>query len=210
MFTRALPQTIVQRLVCGVVAATLHLFAGFELATSLTDPATLEQPPGAARPSALRVTGFYSERSVNSLQPATLTRLVDVVSAIAIVVHPPSLPDIEPLAADSFAKSRDLTTVEDVHLAGRLQGLYEGQIKSRLARLLEDAKVQRPLEAGSCIVHVVQDEHGKVVDVMSDECEVSDDWREEIGRTIYRSSPLPLPPAGLAMGSYLTLDLSSI
>jgi TonB C terminal len=111
--------------------------------------------------------------------------------------------------ADSFETSRELTTTDDVVEAQRLQKVYVGQISARLRRVLEELRAT-PSAPAACLVNVVQDERGGVLDVLMDQCEADQTWREMVSRAIRQSSPLPLPPQGLAMGSYLMLDVSNV
>lgn len=141
---------------------------------------------------------------------ATFSAVNIVHSLSAIVVPLPQLPNIDPIAADSFERAREITSSEDVQTAQRLQGLYVGQIKARLLRLLEGPRDSYAAPNEHCVMYVVQNERGQVLDVVSDECEGDAAWRQDVENVIRRASPLPLPPEGLAMGSYLTLDLSTL
>jgi hypothetical protein len=60
--------------------------------------------------------------------------------------------------------------------------------------------------ADPCVVHVVQNENGDVIEVDTQECKRSASARETLANAIRAASPLPPPPQGLAMGSYLTID----
>jgi hypothetical protein len=98
----------------------------------------------------------------------------------------------------------------DAAEAERLQGIYRGQLLARVARLLEVHGGVPHAETGQCVVNVVQNERGNVLDVMMDLCALSQEEQAVIASAIRSASPLPLPPAGLASGSYLSLDLSGI
>lgn len=171
-----------------------------------TDAAT-EQLRSERR--AMLVTAFPSEETSSAPQFAMLSA-ADLGPPTAIVLLPPQLPNIQPIASDSFERASEMTTSDDIKNAERLQGLYVGQIKARVHRLLEGIRVGSSVSGGKCVVYIVQNERGQVLDVMSDECERDAYWRREIENAIRRASPLPLPPEGLAMGSYLTLDLSTL
>lgn len=166
-----------------------------------------EQP--RPRRGAMLVTAFISEEASSAPRSAMLSA-VDLTLPTAIVLPPPQLPDIHPVASDSFERARDMATSDDVKKAQHLQGLYVGQIKARLLRLLEGMRDSSSTPTSNCVVYVVQNERGQVLDVMSDECGSDTQWRRKIENAIRRASPLPLPPEGLAMGSYLTLDLSTL
>jgi hypothetical protein len=139
------------------------------------------------------------ESSIAGLISPTL----DVTSAAKIEAR---APNITPLLADSFEPSRELTTTDDVVEAQRLQKVYVGQISARLRRVLEELRTTSSFPS-TCLVNVVQDERGSVLDVLTDQC-TDGAWQDTVTRAIRQASPLPLPPQGLAMGSYLTLDLS--
>lgn len=130
----------------------------------------------------------------------------------AITLPIPELPRIEAVAADSFEKGDALESVEDVAEAERLQGIYVKQINDRIARILQLS--QSPAGSGErerrCIVHIVQNEGGDVLDVDADKCELEVRSRQRLVNAIRAASPLPSPPDGLAMGSYLTIDVSAL
>jgi hypothetical protein len=134
-----------------------------------------------------------------------------LTSAHTIKLPIPLLTEIDPVAADSFDKSRQAENLGDVETIARLQGIYVTQINARLARVLEMAGVERNAEsAARCVVHVIQDERGEILDIDMDECEREDGDRQRLMSAIRAASPLPFPPDGLAMGSYITLDASSL
>jgi hypothetical protein len=125
----------------------------------------------------------------------------------SILVPPP--PRIEPLASDSFEQVRFISTAIEAAEVERLQNIYRSQLFARLARMLESRDLSTDV-LRDCSVNVVQDERGRVLDVLTELCALGT-AREEIVRQVIRgASPLPLPPAGLAAGSYLTLDLSQL
>jgi hypothetical protein len=200
------------RIVCAALVSALHAGALMQLDTTALAPvqAFIEQP--ILKNRALLVTAFISEEQARSAPRFVALTAADIVPAATAIVLPlPQLPDIEPVTADSFERSRAIADSEDVAKVERLQGLYVGQIKARLARLLESVRnFDIAQTAASCVVHVVQNERGQVLDVMSDECEADAQWRRNVEGAIRQASPLPLPPEGLAMGSYLTLDLSTL
>lgn len=158
----------------------------------------------------MRVTALISDNTVAPVGLVPLSQEDIVATSAALVASLPKLLAIAPLLSDSFELAREISSPEDLQAAGHLQGIYIGQIKARLLRLFENARSGEASSAGACIVHIVQNEQGAVLDVVSDECERNDEYRSEIDRAIRRASPLPIPPEGLAMGSYLTLDLSTL
>lgn len=199
------------RIVCAALVTALHAGAVMQLGSAILAPAQIisEQPMPKHR--ALLVTTFVSEEQARSAPRFAALTAADILQAPTAIVLPlPRLPDIRPVAAGSFERSREIADSEDVAKAERLQGLYVGQIKARLLRLLEARGFALPDTAAHCVMYVVQNERGQVLDVMSDECSGDAQWRRDVETAIRRASPLPLPPEGLAMGSYLTLDLSTV
>jgi hypothetical protein len=198
------------RIACGAFVAALHAGMLMQFGTALLTPARViaEQQPSKHRD--LLVTGFISEEQARSAPRFVALIAADMEPPTAIVLPLPELPLVRPLAADSFERSREIADSDDVAKAERLQGVYVGQIKARLLRLLEARGSARADSAPQCVMYVVQNERGHVLDVMSDECAGDAQWRREVETAIRGASPLPLPPEGLAMGSYLTLDLSSL
>lgn len=205
-----MPQS--NRVACAALVTALHASALIQLSSAVLTPSQtmIEQPMPEHR--ALLVTAFISEEQARSAPRFAMLTAADVLStATAIVLPLPQLPDISPVAADSFDRSREIGDSEDIAKAERLQKLYVGQIKARLLRLLESVHDFGPEHtAASCVVYVVQNERGQVLDIMSDECGADMQWRRDVESAIRGASPLPLPPEGLAMGSYLTLDLSTL
>lgn len=181
-------------------AAILTLVLHDTLLTERTTSITSGQP--------LIATVFLFDKSAASSDvtewPAPTLSSVDTIK-----ITPPKPTEIEPVAADSFEKSRQAQSLGDIETIARLQGIYVTQINARVARVLEMAGAgHQAAPAGRCVVHVIQDEHGGVLDVDMDECEREDGERQRLASAIRAASPLPLPPDGLALGSYLTLDAS--
>ncbi|MGH8239231.1 MAG: hypothetical protein ACREXP_19735 [Steroidobacteraceae bacterium] len=156
----------------------------------------------------LIVTGFYFENTQRSLNIGSNLIGFGLADPNAIRVPLPELPNVDAVAADSFERSRNVASVDDLRGAERLQGVYVGQIKARVMRLLEASTFASFATSMPCVIHIVQNERGEVFDVQTDECAADAAWRDGIASAIRQASPLPIPPAGLAMGSYLTLDLS--
>jgi anti-sigma factor ChrR (cupin superfamily) len=126
----------------------------------------------------------------------------------AITVPPPELPEIEAVATGAFEKAEQPQDGADVEELERLQGRYVQQINARLGRVLRDYWPDRP-ELSQCTARVIQDEFGRVLDVDLHDCAADDAAHAMLTRVIRAAGPLPRPPEGLAMASYLTLDLSS-
>lgn len=168
-----------------------------------------------------------SARAVAAVVPPVMTAFLDLTSAtsaidavpkplhptlaeplLAVEEAPPPELDIEPIASDSFDDAKPIETAADAARIQELQGIYARQIDARLLRLLEVYGV--PEFASTCSLKVMQDEQGRVAEVDFAECAVNDEDRQRLRRAILAASPLPRPPAGLAMGSYLTLDISPL
>lgn len=134
-----------------------------------------------------------------------------LVSLDAIEIKPFALAELEPVAADSFERPRQAQNIEDIDAIASMQGVYVTQINARVARVLEMTGAgHRQEPAVRCVVHVIQDKRGVVLDVDMDECMRDDGERQRLASAIRAASPLPPPPDGLAMGSYLTLDVTSL
>lgn len=128
-----------------------------------------------------------------------------------IVLPIPELPEIEALAADSFEKADLIASAEDLAAVEQLQGIYVRQITDRITRLLQMAKHGGEASPNHrCIVHVIQNQAGDVLDVDMEECEREPGARDRLANAIRAASPLPPPPEGLAMGSYLTIDAAAL
>lgn len=202
--------SITQQLSCGVLAATIHVGMLSCLQAAAVQRATETAERLGREVAPLLVTTFVAENGGPAFRVAGIATPDIATVHTAIVLPFPELPSIDPVAADSFERPREMSSSEDLLTAQRLQGLYVGQIKARLLRLLETVGSVRTNSQSRCLVHVVQDERGQVLDVVSDECEGDAEWQREIHSVIRMASPLPIPPQGLAMGSYLTIDLSAL
>jgi hypothetical protein len=202
--------SIAQRVWCGVLTAAVHAGLLWCLQDATLERATATQDQLLRRVAPLLVTAFVTESRGREFRLVDLPASDLLMPRRAIVLSLPDLPSIDAVAVDSFEPPREMSSSEDVQSAQRLQGLYVGQIKARLLRLLESVGIARTVSQSRCLVHVVQDERGEVLDVISDECDGDAEWQTSIDRVIRQASPLPTPPQGLAMGSYLTLDLSDL
>lgn len=141
----------------------------------------------------------YRERLMPRFQPLN-----------SITVPIPPLPAVEAIAADSFEQGRQIENLDDLKTVEHLQGIYSRQITERVARVLEMADDHATSSKAHCIVYVIQDEMGGVIDLDMNDCQRDPQELQRLAAAIRRASPLPLPPAGLAMGSYIKLDASSM
>lgn len=87
---------------------------------------------------------------------------------IALPLPPP--PVISAMGADSFELAHEAQTSSEAEDVERLQGVYQGQIRGRLSRVLEMAVAQSAGTSGHCEARVIQNERGDVMDVDLDAC----------------------------------------
>lgn len=195
------------RMFAAAASAALHLTAMAALAMSLSAvaPSRIDEHRAARLP--LIATAFLFDEPAPELA-FTVASQSPVQSEIAISAERVPLPPITPVAMDSFDASVEATDVGDVEELARLQGLYVRQVNARFERILEEEWPAHHVGV-PCQLRVAQDEWGNVQQVNFDTCELPAEHQRILERVIRRSSPLPRPPAGLAMGSYLTLDMTA-
>ncbi|MGE0581952.1 MAG: hypothetical protein AB7P31_07490 [Steroidobacteraceae bacterium] len=191
---------------CAALAAlALHGAILFALLAPLTRVRSRDDPQAAVLPLIASVLIAPAEASAAGVPAPILPELPAPARAITL----PRLPPLatEALVADAFEAARAAQSAAEAAQFERLQGVYLGQIRGRLARVLEMAAPALP-ERGPCAVQVIQNERGDVLDVDTSACTGSAARRTRLAQAMQRASPLPPPPAGLAPGSSLTLDLS--
>jgi hypothetical protein len=153
------------------------------------------------------VASFYDAGLVPP-DTSTLAASVSVESPLrAIELGPP--PDLDAIASDSAGVARQTRSPADYEELARLQGMYRGQLFARLRRVLYELG---PLEEGKdvpCTLNVIQRPDGSVVDVLTDLCAYSPRSLTLLRKAVAAASPLPLPPPGLATGTFLTVDISA-
>lgn len=199
--------------------ASARKVAAFLVSTAM-HAAFLASVMGSAAQAPLDATPRHRDRPLTAslffLQEPRAVHIDSYAAASAIdlqtIILPiPELPEIEALAADSFEKADLIASAEDLAAVEQLQGIYVRQITDRITRLLQMAT--HAGETGSshpCIVHVIQNEAGDVLDVDMEECKREPSARDRLANAIRAASPLPPPPEGLAMGSYLTIDAAAL
>jgi hypothetical protein len=196
------------RVFAAAASAGIHLVAIAALAMSLSAVAPLRLDEHRSTGLPLIATAFLIEEPTPELAftvaPKSSTQPDDAIAAERV-----PLPPITPVAVDSFETSQEATDIGDAEEIARLQGLYVRQINARFERILEEEWPAHHVGV-PCRVRVAQDEVGYVQLITFDACELPAGQQRVLERVIRRSSPLPRPPAGLAMGSYLTLDLSAL
>jgi hypothetical protein len=200
--------SLVQRGACLAIVALMH--GMFLWAVVATDAGIDERPTRqTVKAGALALRVVFVEAGPANKRSPIVGLLSPTLEAMTATHIETTAPDITPLLADSFEPSRELMTADDAIEAQRLQKVYVGQISARLRRVLEDFRATSPAPE-ACLVNVVQDDRGTVLDVLMDQCQGDVAWLDTVSRVIRQASPLPLPPQGLAMGSYLTLDVSNV
>ncbi len=193
------------RAVSSVTALALHVIVLIAVTGAIRVEVTRDIPPvgvqliGSSDPLVATVIESAVPDSEMPLQlPAT--------QSIDLPVLPP--PQLDPIAADSFEAGQEADWASADEFA-RLQGLYLGQVQGRIHRALQTFAASLAMPS-RCTARVIQDERGRVLDVDLTECALDDEPRALLRAAIQRASPLPRPPHGLAMGSYLTLDLTNL
>lgn len=191
----------------GAVSVALHVgLIALLLAPPPHVPDSFDEPHPGSLPLIALVSLTEPSAPAAGAPVSLLLDIPDLQAAIEL----PALPPIEVAAvvADAFESTREVESGGDGAEIERLQGVYLGQIRGRLSRVLEMALANLSNAGGSCEAHVIQNERGEVLDVDLEAC-TFDAWRKTLlASAIRRASPLPSPPTGLAMGSSLTLDLS--
>lgn len=120
-------------------------------------------------------------------------------------------PHIEPVALDAFERADEVASIDDVEQVERLQKIYVRQLSARIERVLIERGFSGSLSPGArCVLSIVQSEEGRVLDVDYGGCGLVESNRERLSDALRAASPLPAPPDGLAMGSFLKLDLSDL
>lgn len=198
-----------RRAACALLALSLHFPAIVALGTSGSAPRqSLESQQMQIHERPLIVTALLFARG-NGAADETFAASMHQQSLQSIHAPIPRV-ELEAVAADSFELPEPISDNVELQEARRLQGVYVGQIMSRLKRMLEESRAFPLPSSTQCVIHVLQDERGRVLEVQDDECSAQATLREQIARAVRIASPLPTPPQGLAMGSYITLDLAML
>jgi hypothetical protein len=149
---------------------------------------------------------YFYESSPASAE-ITLQTIVTVESwETSIKLEPP--PDISAVVSDSVDRSREARSPHDYQELARLQGLYRGQLFARLRRVLHELGPLDESAETPCVLNVIQRDDGSVVDVLNELCGYAPRSLQFLRAALFESSPLPRPPPGLAMGTYLSLDMA--
>ncbi|MBV6416370.1 MAG: hypothetical protein CMLOHMNK_00930 [Steroidobacteraceae bacterium] len=144
------------------------------------------------------------------LEAAAPSPLIDEPALSRLAIALPALPPVavDDTAADPFELAREAESGVDAAELERLQGVYQGQLRGRLGRVLEMVRGSGEARPGPCTARLIQNERGDVMDVDLSACAFDDATKVILAQALQRASPLPPPPAGLAMGSTLTVDVS--
>ena len=195
-----------RRLCAAAVTLALHGALLLALLAPLTHEIAINDAQAASAPLIASI-HVAAPDSIDVGVPAPL--LPDLPTP-TVPIALPTLPPlgVEAVVTDGFEAGREAESSADAAELERLQGVYVGQIRGRLARVLEMAASAAPHERRPCAVQVIQNERGEVMDVNTSACQGSEGRRTRLAMAMLRASPLPMPPAGLAPGSSLTLDLS--
>jgi len=138
--------------------------------------------------------------SVLSGQAALLARslpIADPRTALAL----PTIDIPDPPTEDSH--SNGSSGAGDDGGYARLYGMYSGQIQARIDRLWRRPRSPITETAGNdagestefrCMVNIIQDTHGNVVEVLLPDCNGSTAWQRSLAIAIHQASPLPAPP----------------
>jgi hypothetical protein len=132
---------------------------------------------------------------------------IDSSSAAKIEIGPP--PELDAISSDSAQSARETRSAADYEEFERLQGMYRGQLFARLQRVLYELGPLEERQDVPCVLNVIQRTDGSVIDVLTDLCDYSPPSLALLRKAVGAASPLPLPPPGLAVGTYLTLDVSA-
>lgn len=199
-------RTVVPR--CCTALATLALHG--TLLVALLAPLTREMPRHDVESATLPLIASLFIAPSDTADAGAPAPLRTDLPVLPLSITLPTLPPLatEPLVTDAFEAAREAESSVDAAELERLQGVYVGQIRGRLARVLEMAASAAPRERRPCAVQVIQNERGEVMDVNTSACQGSEGRRTRLAMAMLRASPLPMPPAGLAPGSSLTLDLT--
>jgi len=199
-----------QRVLCATVSLTLHASLG---AVLYAGPSAREPPIASALAYvALPLVGGVPTNRDAEGDRATPVPLLPSTEPSRITIHLPALAAIEADAAvhDAFSEAREPESNADLEAIQKLEGLYIGQVRARVARVLQMALSDAHTPSGPCEARVIQNERGDVMDIELHQCSYDAARQRELASAIRRASPLPAPPAGLALGASLTLNLAGL
>lgn len=198
---------------CSIGAHVIAVGAAMQLGVSSS---SRKDPQPAVD---FRATAYFIEQRSVGFDELTTGPDAQVVASLSVNVEDappihlrmPELPELLAVFADTFEEASSVTNAADAEEIQRLQKLYVGQINARVARISEMRATNGSVDdtQGHCVVHVVQSDRGEVVDIDLRDCEGNAQRRERVAASLRSASPLPLPPEGLALGSYVTLDAST-
>jgi hypothetical protein len=190
----------------GVCAATVCLGHAVVVASAWQVHVAVDRARPEHHERVVPLVAYFYDASRASTQTGLQAIAAGEVWETSIELEPP--PDITAVVTDSVDSSREARSPYDQQELVRLQGLYRGQLFARVRRVLQEFD---PLEESAetpCVLNVIQRQDGSVVDVLNDLCEYTPRSLLLLRAAVFESSPLPRPPPGLAMGTYLSLDMA--
>jgi hypothetical protein len=136
-------------------------------------------------------------------------------------IEPPALPDMNILALDEKQPSQSAGDGSDAAEQARLFGIYSGQIRARVERLWrrprtpvnDSVSAEQPAiasESFQCQVQVIQDETGRVQEVLLPQCNGSAAWQRSLVMAIQQASPLPAPPSPRVFARSIALNFVGV
>jgi hypothetical protein len=190
---------------CACLAAAVQLL--FVVAAWRFQPETIRGQEWHHEALPPLVASFYETGSAHVDRNALLASLAIESRATTIEIGPP--PDLDAVASDSAEVAREARSAADAEEFARLQGMYRGQLFARLQRVLYELGPLQEDKDVPCTLNVIQRSDGSVIDVLTDLCDYSPQSLVLLRKAVDAASPLPLPPPGLAVGTYLTLDITA-
>jgi hypothetical protein len=145
------------------------------------------------------------------------------MAAMQIVPDVPSV-DISPDSTDRRAPSGPMTPESDAESSSqaRLVGIYTGQIRARIERVWRRPRSPVSQEVGAageggssdesfeCLVTIVQDATGRVLETDLLRCNGSPAWQQSLVIAINQASPLPAPPDPKVFVRSVTLNFMGL
>lgn len=145
-----------------------HLYAGPAWRAPFGAACTSEQPRSITLKTASAPLVGVHVAAPDSIDVGVPAPLLPHLPAPTVPITLPTLPPlgVKAVVTDGFEAGREAESSADAAELERLQGVYVGQIRGRLARVLEMAASAAPHERRPCAVQVIQgSERGEVMDV---------------------------------------------
>lgn len=194
-----------RRVAAASLASAVHvliLAALYEMTSPAVDLPLSERRPQLQATAWLLDYTFQEDTAYRASEPETPPPPAALIESV-------DLPELPALAVSAFEPAEIASTDADAETLRQLQGSYSQQLRARIDRVLRDEWPAHDAWT-RCVARVIQDDAGRVLDVDLAECPLVDEDRARLENVVRAASPLPIPPDGLAMGRYLTLDLSAL